>query len=172
MTAHAGGAALSSDRSRLRAEMRAKRRALSRARARRVRRDNSHASCDARNLLRPGRRVAVYVAHDSEADPVRNRATGATQPLRAVPACDRRLSPPPHGVPSATRATPACDRIATASPNRSAAPRRASPSGTSTWFWYRWSPSMRAARDWAAAPASTTAACSTCAPDAAGAGRS
>ena len=35
----------------------------------RVRRDNSHASCDARNLLRPGRRIAVYVAHDSEADP-------------------------------------------------------------------------------------------------------
>ena len=68
MTAHAGGAAPSSDRSLLRAELRAKRRALlpderasaSRQFARILRRSN---------LLRPGRRVAVYVAHDREADP-------------------------------------------------------------------------------------------------------
>jgi len=68
MTAHAGGAALSSDRARLRAELRARRRALSaherasasRQFARILRR--SH-------LLRPGHRVAVYVAHDREADP-------------------------------------------------------------------------------------------------------
>ena len=68
MTAHAGGAAPNCDRSRLRAELRAKRRALSaddrasasRQFARILRRSN---------LLRPGRRVAVYVAHDSEADP-------------------------------------------------------------------------------------------------------
>ena len=68
MTAHAGGAAPSSDRTRLRADMRAKRRALpaherasaSRQFARILRRAN---------LLRPGRRIAVYVAHDSEADP-------------------------------------------------------------------------------------------------------
>ena len=68
MTAHAGGAAPPSDRSRLRAELRARRRALpahervsaSRQFARILRRSN---------LLRPGRRVAVYIAHDSEADP-------------------------------------------------------------------------------------------------------
>ncbi len=68
MTAHAGGAAPSSDRARLRAELRARRRALSpderasasRQFARILRRSN---------LLRPGRRIAVYMAHDGEADP-------------------------------------------------------------------------------------------------------
>jgi 5-formyltetrahydrofolate cyclo-ligase len=68
MTAHAGGAAPPSDRSALRAELRARRRALSaherasasRQFARILRRSN---------LLRPGRHVAVYVAHDCEADP-------------------------------------------------------------------------------------------------------
>ena len=72
MTAHAGGAAPSSDRSRLRADMRAEMRAKRRALP-------SHARASASrqfarilrraNLLRPGRRIAVYVAHDSEADP-------------------------------------------------------------------------------------------------------
>jgi 5-formyltetrahydrofolate cyclo-ligase len=68
MTAHAGGAALPSDRSQLRAELRARRRALSvdeRASASRqfaliLRRSK---------LLRPGRHIAIYVAHDGEADP-------------------------------------------------------------------------------------------------------
>ena len=71
MTAHAGGAAPPADRSRrveLRAEVRARRRALpaherasaSRQFARILRRSQ---------LLRPGRRIAVYVAHDGEADP-------------------------------------------------------------------------------------------------------
>jgi 5-formyltetrahydrofolate cyclo-ligase len=68
MTAHAGGAALFPDRSRLRAELRARRRALapderasaSRQFARILRRSK---------LLRPGRHIAVYAAHDAEADP-------------------------------------------------------------------------------------------------------
>jgi 5-formyltetrahydrofolate cyclo-ligase len=68
MTAHAGGAIPSPERARLRAELRARRRALpaderasaSRQFARILRRAN---------LLRPGRHVAVYVAHDHEADP-------------------------------------------------------------------------------------------------------
>lgn len=68
MTAHAGGAAPSSDRSRLRAELRARRRAVplherasaSRQFARILQRSQQ---------LRPGRRIAVYVAHDCEADP-------------------------------------------------------------------------------------------------------
>jgi len=68
MTAHAGGAALLSDRLRLRAQLRAQRRAIppherasaSRQFARVLRRSQ---------LLRPGRRIAVYVAHDHEADP-------------------------------------------------------------------------------------------------------
>lgn len=68
MTAHAGGAALLSERSRLRAQLRARRRAVpfherasaSRQFARILRR--SH-------LLRPGQRIALYVAHDHEADP-------------------------------------------------------------------------------------------------------
>jgi 5-formyltetrahydrofolate cyclo-ligase len=68
MTAHAGGAALPSDRSLLRTELRRRRRALSaderasasRQFARILRRSN---------LLRPGRRIAVYAAHDCEADP-------------------------------------------------------------------------------------------------------
>jgi 5-formyltetrahydrofolate cyclo-ligase len=68
MTAHAGGAALLPDRSRLRAQLRAQRRAVplheaasaSRQFARILRRSR---------LLRPGRRIAVYVAHDHEADP-------------------------------------------------------------------------------------------------------
>jgi 5-formyltetrahydrofolate cyclo-ligase len=68
MTAHAGGAALLSDRSLLRTEMRRRRRALSaderasasRQFARILRRSN---------LLRPGRHIAVYAAHDAEADP-------------------------------------------------------------------------------------------------------
>ncbi len=68
MTAHAGGAAPSSDRSRLRAELRARRRAVplserasaSRQFARILQRSHQ---------LRPGRRIAIYVAHDSEADP-------------------------------------------------------------------------------------------------------
>lgn len=68
MTAHAGGAAPPSDRSLLRAEVRARRRALSaddrasasRQFARILRRSR---------LLRPGRRIAVYAAHDCEADP-------------------------------------------------------------------------------------------------------
>jgi len=68
MTAHAGGAAPPSDRSLLRAELRARRRALSaherasasRQFARILRRSN---------LLRPGRHIAVYAAHDCEADP-------------------------------------------------------------------------------------------------------
>jgi 5-formyltetrahydrofolate cyclo-ligase len=68
MTAHAGGAALLYERLRLRAQLRAQRRAVpahermsaSRQFARILRR--SH-------LLHPGRRIAVYVAHDHEADP-------------------------------------------------------------------------------------------------------
>jgi len=68
MTAHAGGAALPSDRSLLRTELRRRRRALSaderasasRQFARILRRSN---------LLRPGRHIAVYAAHDCEADP-------------------------------------------------------------------------------------------------------
>jgi 5-formyltetrahydrofolate cyclo-ligase len=68
MTAHAGGAALLSERSRLRAQLRAQRRAVpshervsaSRQFARILRRSK---------LLHPGRRIAVYVAHDHEADP-------------------------------------------------------------------------------------------------------
>jgi len=68
MTAHAGGAALLSERSRLRAQLRARRRAVplhervsaSRQFARILRR--SH-------LLRPGQRIALYLAHDHEADP-------------------------------------------------------------------------------------------------------
>ena len=68
MTAHAGGAAPPSDRSLLRTELRARRRALStherasasRQFARILRRSQ---------LLRPGRHIAVYVAHDGEADP-------------------------------------------------------------------------------------------------------
>ena len=68
MTAHAGGAAPSSDRSRLRAELRARRRAVplhERASASR-----QFASILQRaQQLRPGRRIAVYVAHDCEADP-------------------------------------------------------------------------------------------------------
>ena len=68
MTAHAGGAALLHDRSQLRAQLRAQRRAVplperssaSRQFARILGRSQ---------LLRPGRRIAVYVAHDHEADP-------------------------------------------------------------------------------------------------------
>jgi len=68
MTAHAGGAAPPSDRSLLRAELRGRRRTLSaherasasRQFARILRRSK---------LLRPGRHVAVYAAHDCEADP-------------------------------------------------------------------------------------------------------
>jgi 5-formyltetrahydrofolate cyclo-ligase len=68
MTAHAGGAAPPSDRSLLRAELRARRRALSaherasasRQFARILRRSK---------LLRQGRHIAVYAAHDCEADP-------------------------------------------------------------------------------------------------------
>ena len=68
MTAHAGGAALLSERSQLRTQLRALRRAVlphervsaSRQFARILRRSQ---------LLRPGRRIAVYIAHDHEADP-------------------------------------------------------------------------------------------------------
>lgn len=68
MTAHAGGAALLCERSQLRAQLRAQRRAVplherasaSRQFARILRRSK---------LLHPGRRIAVYVAHDHEADP-------------------------------------------------------------------------------------------------------
>lgn len=68
MTAHAGGAALLCERSRLRAQLRAQRRAVplherasaSRQFARILRRSK---------LLHPGRRIAVYLAHDHEADP-------------------------------------------------------------------------------------------------------
>jgi 5-formyltetrahydrofolate cyclo-ligase len=68
MTAHVGGAALPSDRSLLRAELRAQRRALSaherasasRQFARILRRSK---------LLRPGKHIAIYAAHDCEADP-------------------------------------------------------------------------------------------------------
>jgi len=68
MTAHAGGAALLSERSQLRTQLRAQRRTVplhesasaSRQFARILRRSQ---------LLRPGRRIAVYVAHDHEADP-------------------------------------------------------------------------------------------------------
>ena len=68
MTAHVGGAALLSERSLLRTQLRAQRRAIppherasaSRQFARILRRSQ---------LLRPGRRIAVYVAHDHEADP-------------------------------------------------------------------------------------------------------
>ena len=68
MTAHAGGAAPLSPRALLRSELRARRRALSpherasasRQFARILRRSN---------LLRPGKHLAVYVAHDCEADP-------------------------------------------------------------------------------------------------------
>ena len=68
MTAHAGGAALLSERSRLRAQLRAQRRSVpdherrsaSRQFARILRR---------LPLLSPGRRIAVYIAHDHEADP-------------------------------------------------------------------------------------------------------
>ena len=68
MTAHAGGAAPSSDRSRLRAELRARRRALppqERASASR----QFALILQRSQQLRPGRRIAVYIAHDSEADP-------------------------------------------------------------------------------------------------------
>lgn len=68
MTAHAGGAALTSEPARLRAEMRAKRRALSAHEQASASRQFARILRRA-NLLRPGRRVAVYVAHDSEADP-------------------------------------------------------------------------------------------------------
>jgi 5-formyltetrahydrofolate cyclo-ligase len=68
MTAHAGGAALLSERSRLRAQLRTQRRAVppherdsaSRQFARILRRSQ---------LLRPGLRIAAYIAHDHEADP-------------------------------------------------------------------------------------------------------
>ena len=68
MTAQAGGASLLSERSRLRAQLRARRRAIplherisaSRQFARILRRSY---------LLRPGLRIALYVAHDHEADP-------------------------------------------------------------------------------------------------------
>jgi 5-formyltetrahydrofolate cyclo-ligase len=68
MTAHAGGAAPLSERARLRAQLRARRRAVplpertsaSRQFARILRR------C---HLLRSGQRIALYVAHDHEADP-------------------------------------------------------------------------------------------------------
>ena len=68
MTAHAGGAAPSPDRSRLRAELRARRRAVplqERASASR----QFALILQRSQQLRPGRRIAVYIAHDSEADP-------------------------------------------------------------------------------------------------------
>jgi 5-formyltetrahydrofolate cyclo-ligase len=68
MTAHAGGAAPPSDRSRLRAELRARRRALSRHERASASRQFARI-LQRSHLLRPGRRIAVYVAHDSEADP-------------------------------------------------------------------------------------------------------
>jgi 5-formyltetrahydrofolate cyclo-ligase len=69
MTAHAGGAALLCERAQLRAQLRARRRAVtpperasaSRQFVRILRR--SH-------LLRPNQRIALYVAHDHEADPL------------------------------------------------------------------------------------------------------
>ena len=86
------------------------------------------------HLLRPGRRIAVYVAHDSEADPLHDRATGATQ--RAASCTFPRSSTIAAAAWSsgATRAMRRCARIATASRNRERAPRRASQSGISTWF--------------------------------------
>lgn len=68
MTAHAGGAALFSERLQLRTQLRAQRRTVplderasaSRQFARILRRSK---------LLSSGRRIAVYVAHDHEADP-------------------------------------------------------------------------------------------------------
>src|SRR5262245_20261631 len=68
MTTHAGGAALLSERSQLRTQLRVRRRAVP-----------AHERVSASRqfvrilrgtqLLRPGRRIAVYIAHDHEADP-------------------------------------------------------------------------------------------------------
>jgi 5-formyltetrahydrofolate cyclo-ligase len=68
MTAHAGGAALPSDRSLLRAELRARRRALSEHERARASRQFARILRRSK-LFRPGRRIAVYAAHDCEADP-------------------------------------------------------------------------------------------------------
>ena len=163
MTAHAGGAAPPSDRSLLRAELRARRRALSaherasasRQFARILRRSN---------LLRPGRHVAVYVAHDSEADPsaiVRLARRNRCELYLPAIADYRHRRMEFRRYARDTRLRP--NRYGIAEPARS---------GASTWFWYRWSPSIRAERAWERAPASTTAACITCVPDVAGADRS
>ena len=61
MTAHAGGAALPSDRSLLRAELRARRRALSEHERARASRQFARILRRSK-LFRPGRRIAVYVA--------------------------------------------------------------------------------------------------------------
>ena len=68
MTAHAGGASLPSDRSLLRAELRARRRALSADERASASRQFARILRRAK-LLRPGRRIAIYAAHDCEADP-------------------------------------------------------------------------------------------------------
>jgi 5-formyltetrahydrofolate cyclo-ligase len=67
MTAHAGGAALLSERSRLRAQLRARRRAVTPAERASASRQFVRILRRA-HLLRPGQRVALYVAHDHEAD--------------------------------------------------------------------------------------------------------
>ena len=68
MTAHVGGASLLSERSRLRAQLRARRRAV--PLPERVSASRQFAGILRRShLLRPGQRIALYVAHDHEADP-------------------------------------------------------------------------------------------------------
>lgn len=121
MTAHAGGAALLSERARLRATLRARRRAVpaherisaSRQFARILRR--SH-------LLRPGQRIALYVAHGHEADPQliarlarRNRCqlylpaivdyAGRRMEFRRY-ANDAQLRPNRYGIPEPQRGAP------------------------------------------------------------------
>ena len=121
MTAHAGGAALLSERARLRATLRARRRAVpaherisaSRQFARILRR--SH-------LLRPGLRIALYIAHGHEADPQliarlarRNRCqlylpsivdyTRRRMEFRSY-ASDAQLRPNRYGIPEPQRTAP------------------------------------------------------------------
>ena len=166
MTAHAGGAALTSDRSRLRAEQRARRRALSAQ-------DRSSASRQfARilrrsNLLRPGRHLAVYVAHDGEADPsaiVRlARRNGCKLYLPAIAdyrhrrmefrryARDTRLRPNRYGIPEPERS--AASRIAARHLDLVLLPlvavdARGTRLGTGAGFYDRCLQHLRAGRRW------------------------
>ena len=71
MTAHAGGASLPSssfDRNAVRREMRARRRALS-SRDRKSAPKRFVSLALRAGLLRPGRRIGLYIAHSAEADP-------------------------------------------------------------------------------------------------------